>query len=652
VEAPVPRFGACAGSGTSASTDDRCQVWKHDVVSVTASRLVTLAASAVVAAGVATGVVERSYQLLAVSAAGVVAVVVGWVVVAHDARSPVGPAVAWSGAAVAAVSLDGSVGDLPWSTGLWPLNLAGAFALLLVFPDGPRKGRLWHAVPWAFGSAALGLQVALWGATQDGGRVTGNEPAPWRLGVGYLSMVVLAAAVILAVASLVIHYRAGPRRTRQQIRWLLLAGIGVVILLIGGWVAEAFGASIDLAYTPFLAAILTLVPASVGIAIVRHDLFDVDRMLSETTAWIVTIALSAGLFAIVVVLIGQAISVGGGSTSAAAAFVTALLFLPMQRRVASRVGRVVDRDRFQAVATIERFAADVWSGRRQPEEIEAVLQEVQDDPELVVQVRTASGWARLDGTAVTDPVGLALEAGGEVVAMIRLGWDSRRARRRVADVARTAWVPIEVSRLRVDLRDALDQAQESRKRSTLAAAEERRRLERDLHDRAQQRIVASAVSLRLLQERLPEPEASELETTVQELRATVEELRRIAHGVRPTQLDDGLKSALANVRETCPLPLELDVDPLLEVSDARALTAYLVVTEAVVNVLKHADASCVRVRISTRCEHLRVEVADDGIGGVPPDAPLLALRDRVLSAGGTLAVESPPGAGTSIVALI
>lgn len=612
----------------------------------------TLAASAVVAAGLATGIAEQSYQLLAVSAAGVVSVAVGWLVVLHDGRSPVGPAVAWSGAAVAVVSLDSVAGDLPWSTGTWPLNLAGVFALLLVFPDGLRQGRLWHALPWTFGVAALGLQIALWGARQDGGKVTGDEPAPWRLTVGYLSMIVLAATLILAIASLVVGYRAGPRRARQQIRWLLLAGVGVVVLLIGGWVAEASGASLDLAYTPFLAAVVTLVPASVGIAIVRHDLFDVDRMLSETTAWLVTIALSAGLFAIVVFLIGQAISLGGGSGNAAAAFVTALLFLPLQRRVASRVGRVVDRDRFVALAMIERFAADVRSGRRQPEEIEDVLRDVQDDADLVVQVRTASGWARLDGTPVTDPEGLALEAGGEVVAMIRLGWDSRRARRRVAGVAKTAWAPIEVSRLRVELQDALKEAQESRKRSTLAAAEERRRLERDLHDRAQQRIVASAVSLRLLQERLPPPEALELDATVRELRATVDELRKIAHGVRPSQLDDGLKSALANVRETCPLPLDLDVDPLLEVNDARALTAYLVVTEAVVNVLKHAGASRVWVKVAARHECLTVEVADDGIGGVPQDAPLLALRDRVLSVGGTLAVRSPPGAGTTIVAVI
>lgn len=172
------------------------------------------------------------------------------------------------------------------------------------------------------------------------------------------------------------------------------------------------------------------------------------------------------------------------------------------------------------------------------------------------------------------------------------------------------------------------------------------------HDRAQQRIVASAVSLRLLQQRLPVDQAAELDVTLRELRETVHELRKIAHGVRPSQLDDGLEAALATTRETCPLPLDLDVDPLPEVSDARALTAYLVVTEAVVNVLKHARASRVSVKISERHEHLAVEIADDGIGGVPNDAPLVALRDRVLSVGGALVVQSPPGVGTTIGALI
>jgi hypothetical protein len=171
--------------------------------------------------------------------------------------------VPWSAAAIAAVSLHGVVGsDLPRSTGTWPFNLAGVFALLLVFPDGPLSGRPWRALPWAFASTVIGLEVTLWGSRQVGGRVTGPEPAAWRLGVGYVSMVVLAATMILAITSLVVRYRRGTRRVRQQIRWLLFAGIAAVILLVGG--REARGATLDVAYLPFVAAIVALVPASVA----------------------------------------------------------------------------------------------------------------------------------------------------------------------------------------------------------------------------------------------------------------------------------------------------------------------------------------------------------------------------------------------------
>ena len=118
---------------------------------LTAPRLMTAAASAVVAVGLVTSAVERSQALLGYSVAGLVGVAVGWVVLFHDDRSPVGPAVAWTVAAIAGVSLYGVLlGNFPWSTAMWPFNLAGVLALLLVFPDGARPGRPWSALPWAF----------------------------------------------------------------------------------------------------------------------------------------------------------------------------------------------------------------------------------------------------------------------------------------------------------------------------------------------------------------------------------------------------------------------------------------------------------------------------------------------------------------------
>jgi signal transduction histidine kinase len=341
-----------------------------------------------------------------------------------------------------------------------------------------------------------------------------------------------------------------------------------------------------------------------------------------------------------------------GLTGGVAAFVTALVLLPVQRLVARWVGRVVDRDRYVAVGEVQRFARDVRAGRRQPEAVEAVLRQVQGDPGLALHLaRPDGGWVRLDGTPSAAPVGFAIEAGGDVVAVVVLGRDSTRARRRLADVAAAAWVPVEVARLRLVLREALQETEASRQRLAEASAAERRRLERELHDGAQQRVVATGMRLRLLQEQLSGAQAHEVDTAVEELRETVDELRRIAQGVRPALLGDGLAAALAAVKQASPIPFDLTVEPLPDVGDTRALTAYLVVNEAVANALKHADATRIAVTVGTEAERLAVQVSDDGVG-LPEDTPLTALRDRIASVGGRLAVRTPPGGGTTIEALL
>lgn len=620
-----------------------------------ATLTMTGAATLVVVAAAAYAVAIGDTGLFSAVAACGFAVAAGWVIVRHDPTSPVGPALAWTTASIALISAHvGPLAELPWSSGAWPLNLAGLLVLMLVFPDGPSANRMWRLVPLAFAVATVGMMTVQWGAQQVDGRVVGGPDAPWVPPVANISIVTIGICMLLGAASLGVRYRSGERRTRRRIRWLLLASLIVVFLLIGGWIAEVFGdVSLDTAYTPFLVAIVALVPAAVGVAMVRHDLFDVDRLLTATTAWLVTVVLSAAIYAAVVYVASHAVELSTGLTSALAAFVIALALVPLQRHIASSVGRVVDRDRHIAVAEVERFASDVRAGRRQPEEIETVLRGVQDDPDLVVQVARPDGsWSRLDGTPIAVGDGYAIEAGGDVIAKVQLGWDSRRARRRLADVAHAAWVPIEVSRLRLGLRDALTEAEASRGRLAEAATEERTRLEHDLHDGAQQRIVATGMRLRLMQERLPARESAEVDVVVKELQETVDELRRIAQGVRPSQLDDGLAAALAAVKEATPLPLSLEVAALPDMNDTRALTAYLVVSEAVTNALKHAHAANLRVKVVALDDRLSVEVADDGIGGLPDDAPLPALRDRVLSVGGSLRIESPVGAGTTIVAVL
>ena len=209
-----------------------------------------------------------------------------------------------------------------------------------------------------------------------------------------------------------------------------------------------------------------------------------------------------------------------------------------------------------------------------------------------------------------------------------------------------------MSRLRLELRVALEDVEASRARLVSVAADERRRLERDLHDGAQQRIVATGMRLRRLQRELDLGAAAEVDTAVAELEVTVRELRRLAHGVRPARLDDGLSAALEDLRATCPVPLSLEVDGVPELDEIRTHTVYLVVSEAVTNALKHARAHQIEVRLGGAPEaRLALEVADDGVGGVP-EGGLTSLRDRVAAVGGTIRVDSPAGRGTRVTAVI
>lgn len=623
-------------------------------MSPTPARTLTgLAALVVLGGAVYTSAIGEWGAAIACTAGGF-GVVVAWIVVRHDPASPVGPALAWTTAGPAlTVAHVGPLAALPWGTGIWPLNLVGVFALLLVFPTGLLRGWPWHTVPWLFGAATAGMVAAQWGGQQVGGEVVGGPNGVWALVAIIVSLLSVGMCLAVAVASLVVHYRRGDRRVREQIRWLLLAGIVVLVLLVAGWVMEASGASIEVAYTPLIVAIVAAIPAAVGIAIVRHDLFDIDRILSETAAWMVTSLVSAGLFGLIVFGIAQTMSRRTEAGAAVAVFVATLALLPIHRLLSRVVGRVVDRDRHVALRLVEEFGAAVRAGSSEPEQIEGVLREAQGDPDLRLLLRAPGrGWVALDGRTVAEQHGFRLVAGGDEIARIVLGWDSARARRRIAELAKVAWVPIEVSRLRLVLRDALDEARASRARLAVAAAEERKRVERDLHDGAQQRLIATGMRLRLLERALPATQAAEVGLAVDELRDTVDELRRIAQGIRPGRLDDGLAAALAAVRTATPLPVRLSVGELPVIDDTRSLTAYLVVTEAVANVLKHARATAIDVTVEPVGDRLAITVSDDGVGGMPADAPLRALRDRVVSIGGTLVVNSPAGVGTTIEAVL
>jgi signal transduction histidine kinase len=197
----------------------------------------------------------------------------------------------------------------------------------------------------------------------------------------------------------------------------------------------------------------------------------------------------------------------------------------------------------------------------------------------------------------------------------------------------------------------------SRQRIVAAGDDARRKLERNLHDGAQQRLVSISLSLRLAQGQLEKnPGAAQevLEASREELARALEELRELARGIHPAVLTDrGLEAALESLAARAPLPVEIE-GPLVSLPAAVEAAAYYVVSEALANVTKYAQASSVKVTVEqvNGCAH--VEVADDGVGGADPGrgSGLRGLADRVASLNGKLAIDSPPGAGTRVRAEI
>jgi signal transduction histidine kinase len=195
----------------------------------------------------------------------------------------------------------------------------------------------------------------------------------------------------------------------------------------------------------------------------------------------------------------------------------------------------------------------------------------------------------------------------------------------------------------------------SRARIVAASDEARRRIERDLHDGTQQRLVSLGLGLRLAQSLVPAelPElATELDRAADELNGVVEDLREIARGIHPVILSQGgLGPALRTLARRAAIAVELDVAAIARLPEPIEVGAYYVVSEALTNATKHAHASVMRVSVEQRDNRLHISIRDDGVGGLDParGSRLIDLRDRAEALGGSIEVISRPGEGTLIL---
>jgi signal transduction histidine kinase len=203
---------------------------------------------------------------------------------------------------------------------------------------------------------------------------------------------------------------------------------------------------------------------------------------------------------------------------------------------------------------------------------------------------------------------------------------------------------------------AWSELEASRVRIISAADEARRRLMRDLHDGAQQRIVALALKTRRLAQSQAAQTAgldAELRSHEVDLKGVLEELRTIASGLHPAALSHGgLAPALSTLARRCPVPVVLDLRLPGAVADSVEVAAYYVIAESVTNTTKHAEASRIDVTVELRDGRLRVCVRDDGVGGADPacGSGLVGLKDRIEAMGGTMTLDSPAGGGTTLIA--
>jgi signal transduction histidine kinase len=323
------------------------------------------------------------------------------------------------------------------------------------------------------------------------------------------------------------------------------------------------------------------------------------------------------------------------------------LLTPLQRQLASAA--VAD-----LVIEVGRMPA--------PERLRDALARALRDPwlELGFWLPDRRCYVRADGRQL-DPRDLDagraatyLERNGRPLA-VRVHDRALAEERNLMDAARAAaQLGLENERLQAQVRAQLEEVRASRGRLLEVATAERQRLERDLHDGAQQRLVSvlmHLVSLRQQAGREVTDAPSRLNGAIDELRLALSDLRELANGIHPAQLTQGgLAPAVASLAERAPLPVEVAIPsdrypPMVEV------TAYFIVCEALANAAKHSGATMVRVTAQRLGERLTVEVADDGGGGADPrrGSGLVGIQDRAAALGGSVRIDSLPGAGTAVL---
>jgi signal transduction histidine kinase len=586
---------------------------------------------------------------------------------------------------------------------IWvPGNFTVPFVLLL-FPDGRFLTPRWRCAGLATLAAVTFAAVTSMFVVDPTGRLPLANP----LGITALAPVVPVITVVLnvigptlvllGIISFGLRYRRSSRDVRQQMKWVMFAfALLPISFLLGSIAPGGFGASPNMLSTirdVVLFVTQVSIAVAIGIAMLKYHLYDIDVVISRTLVYGALALFITAVYVGIVVGVGTLVGSGGRPNlflSIVATALVAVAFQPVRERLQKLANRLVYGKRATPYEVLAEFSARVAESYAGDQVLPRMAQVLADG----TGAERARVWLRV-GNSLTaaaawpDGVGASHEKellvpGGQLLpdlpdcdraAPVRhqgelLGALSVKKRTGEAltpveeklldDLARQAGLVLKNVGLTTDLQARLEELRGSRQRLVAAQDQERRRLERNLHDGAQQHLVAIKVRLGLA-EMLAVKDPAKLKQTLAQLVADTDEalntLRELARGIYPPLLADrGLVAALVAQVTRASIPVTVVAEGLGRYSQEVEAAVYFCCLEALQNIQKYARATSAQVSFSATAIEVRFEVRDDGSGFDPATASrgsgLQNMEDRLNALGGSLEVRSRPGHGAAVTGTV
>jgi signal transduction histidine kinase len=565
--------------------------------------------------------------------------------------------------------------------------------LPLIFPDGSLVSRRWRFLVWASVALTVVGNVALLdtAALGDGNRQAANPLAvPSLKGfivfanhAGSLAFFVIFAA---ALVSLVIRYRRAGAELRHQIKWFG-AGLAILVLcIVGGVITATTPNWTTPAPITFEIIGFSALPTCIAVAVLKYRLYDIDVVINRALVYGALAAFITLVYVAIVVGIGTLVGSGGKPNlvlSIVATAVVAVGFQPVRERLQKVANRLVYGKRATPYEVLSQFServAESYASEEVLPRMARVLAEGTGAERAGVWlragevVRQAASWpqdstsseqASLTMGALPDLPGadraVAVQHQGELLGALTVTKRSGESltpveEKLLLDLASQAGLVLKNVGLTDELLRRLEDLRASRQRLVAAQDDERRRLERNLHDGAQQNLVALKVKLGLA-EMFAEKDPARAKQTLAELKVDTDEaletLRDLARGIYPPLLaDKGLVAALESQARKATLPVEVDADGVGRYPQEVEAAVYFCCLEALQNVQKYAEATHAVLKLDGLDGGLTFAVTDDGQGfdgaSIERGAGLTNMTDRIDALGGRLEVSSTPGRGTRI----